>query len=119
MAATTEKIAWTCIILGLFMQIFASIWLGTGFTTAFNDLPAITGTSDLFSFVGTFVLDLLKVVFGFFNQSWAETFPAGLRYAILVLFDSSIVFLVSSNTALLVTTIIAAIVGGIISLFHP
>lgn len=113
----TESIAWTCIGIGLFMQVFGSIWLGTGLVSSFSNLPTVTDAASLFTWLTTLAVDLVQALLGFLSQDWAAHFWAPLRYAILVVFDLSLLLLVAGNPVLLVVAAVASIVAALASIF--
>lgn len=117
MAEVTEKLAWTAIILSLIMQVFASLFMGTGLLTTFDDLPNVTDAISGFAWLGTFVVDLFQVISGFVLQSWAAGFPAWLHFGIIVLLDLPILLLLAGYPIVLIVTAVAAIIGALGDIF--
>lgn len=107
MGDLSEKIAWIAVIIGLAMQTFVGMLAGTaGITNPFADFD---GLEDVDNVVG----GILDVLGGFVTQSWAQDFPGFGQAAIAIVFDLAIILLVSSNTGLLITTLIVGLVAAL------
>lgn len=103
MAEVTERIAWIVIVIGLFMQIFASFWVGTSIAEPFEDVddPIEAGVA------------LFEVIISFLQQSWADDFPGWLQFIIAAVFNIALLLLVAGNTALTVAALIAVVIAAI------
>ena len=106
MAEVTERIAWFAIILGLIMQVFAGLFVGTSIVAQFSNIESFTDGVEA----------VLTTFLSFITQDWASGFPCLWQVAIAILFDSAILFMLSSNTALLVTTIVAGVIAALAEL---
>lgn len=118
MGSKFDTIGIVCIAISLVMQVFSSLFNGTGLIAGFSDLPSVDGVVHLFQFFLAFIVDLCTFIFTLVAQTWADHFWVWLHFLVATILDLGMLFVLAERPVLLILAIIGAVVGGIFSFFH-